>query len=91
MELLNAGAHTDYVNRDRECPHTGYLKSNGFIFYCTYFTVNNIVIFLDLFRLTNKTPTSLKCLSARVLKYQCPKESYQNQLPQSLEEFTGLH
>lgn len=33
MELLNAGAHTDYVNSDGECPHTGYLKSNGFIFH----------------------------------------------------------
>lgn len=91
MELINAGAHTDYVNRDGECPSTGYLKSNGFIFYNTYFIVYNIVIFLALFHLTNKTPTSLKCLSARVLKYQCPKESYQNQLPQTLEEFTNLH
>lgn len=45
MELLNAGAHTDYVNRDGECPHTGYLKSNDFIFYCTYSFVNFSLFF----------------------------------------------
>lgn len=27
MELLNAGAHTDFVNKFGVCPHTGYLKS----------------------------------------------------------------
>lgn len=45
MELLNAGAHTDYVNRDGECPHTGYLKSNGFEFYCTYSIINILLFF----------------------------------------------
>lgn len=30
LELLNADAHTDLVNRDGECPHTEFLKSNGF-------------------------------------------------------------
>jgi hypothetical protein len=33
IELLNAGAHTDFVNKCGVCPHTGYLKSNYLIFY----------------------------------------------------------
>lgn len=32
MELLNAGAHSDFVNKDGVCPHTGYLNSNDLIF-----------------------------------------------------------
>lgn len=27
LELLNADAHTDIVNKNGECPHTGFLKS----------------------------------------------------------------
>lgn len=33
MELLNAGAHTDFVNKWGMCPHTGYLNSNNLVFY----------------------------------------------------------
>lgn len=29
IELLNADAHTDVVNNSGDCPHAGYLKSNG--------------------------------------------------------------
>ncbi|CAI6366920.1 unnamed protein product [Macrosiphum euphorbiae] len=71
MELLNAGAHTDFVNKLGVCPHTGYLSK--------------------LFHLTNNMPRSLKCLSASVLKYRCPKKYYRNQLPKTLVQFTNLH
>jgi len=92
MELLNAGAHTDFVNKFGVCPHTGYLSSNYFIlinltlFYCLY-----IIIISDLFHLTNNVPRSLKCLSASVLRYRCPKKYYRDQLPTILVQFTNLH
>ncbi|XP_026811034.1 protein fem-1 homolog B-like [Rhopalosiphum maidis] len=71
MELLNAGAHTDFVNKFGVCPHTGYLS--------------------NLFHLTNNVPRSLKCLSASVLRYRCPKKYYRDQLPTILVQFTNLH
>ncbi|CAH1711998.1 protein fem-1 homolog B [Aphis gossypii] len=71
MELLNAGAHTDFVNKLGVCPHTGYLST--------------------LFNLTNNIPRSLKCLSASVLRYRCPKKYYRDQLPKKLVQFTNLH
>lgn len=30
-ELLNAGAHTDFVNKKGVCPHTSFLTSNDLI------------------------------------------------------------
>lgn len=37
LELLNAGAHTDYVNKNGECPHTGYLTSKILLLICLIF------------------------------------------------------
>lgn len=32
LELLNADAHTDFVNSFGECPHSGFLKSEYLYF-----------------------------------------------------------
>lgn len=92
MELLNAGAHTDFVNKLGVCPHTGYLSSNYFILFNFILCYWKYLIFvLDLFHLTNNMPRSLKCLSASVLKSRFPKKYYDDQLPQILVKFTNLH
>lgn len=31
LELLDAGAHTDFVNKYGQSPYTGYLSGNGYI------------------------------------------------------------
>lgn len=50
MELLNAGAHTDFVNKFGVCPHTGYLKSNTnilqfFTLFYYHLLISNYICF----------------------------------------------
>ncbi|XP_050524337.1 protein fem-1 homolog B [Daktulosphaira vitifoliae] len=71
MELLDSGAHTDFINNRGVCPHTGFLNT--------------------VFKLTNNNPMSLKCLAAREVRKNIPREYYLKQLPIELKDFTDLH